>query len=126
VFGLLEFQRAFEWTAARLNLFYVNMQVCAGFPLGAPKQKLYAARVKNWKVHFITKSGFGLDPPVVHDPPLVFNVDADPAEQYPVAADAVPAGVLDSIINECHEFEEQLVWCVYLHASFIVPDCNSK
>ena len=75
----------------------------------------YAARIRNWKAHFITKSAFGLDPPGTHgnrivialpidffhcraavfsdwfpttlglffpqDPPLLFNVDADPAEQ---------------------------------------------
>lgn len=86
--------------------------VCAGFPLGAPKQKLYAARIRNWKAHFITKSGFGLDPPVVHDPPLIFNVDADPAEQYPLAADsdAVPSGVLASIVAASQEFDKALVW----------------
>lgn len=120
-------QSVFAWTASQLNLFCMSVQVCAGFPLGAPKQKLYAARIKNWKAHFITKSGFGLDPPVVHDPPLVFNVDADPAEQYPVAADAIPAGVLDSIMSACHEFEEQLVWCVCVGILLlIVPDCTCR
>ena len=44
---------------ANPNATHVSMGahcVCAGFPLGAPKQKMYAARIRNWKAHFITKS----------------------------------------------------------------------
>ena len=89
---------------------------CSGFPLGAPKQKLYAARIRNWKAHFITKSGFGRDPPVFHDPPLLFNVDEDPAEMYPVPPSAAPAGVLESIVQASKEFEAELVWSRAMNA----------
>lgn len=42
---------------------------------------LYAIRCGQYKAHFITRSGFDFkEPPLVHDPPLLFNVDWDPAE----------------------------------------------
>lgn len=82
---------------------------CSG-PLGAPKQRLYAARHGVWKAHFITKSAFGLDTPVVHSPPLLFNIAADPAEEYPVSRDAAPPGMLASIVQAAADFDATLVW----------------
>lgn len=43
---------------------------------------LSAVRHGPYKLHFITQSGYGLDPPITHSPPLIFNVDEDPSEQY--------------------------------------------
>ena len=43
-----------------------------------------------------------------HDPPLLFNVDADPAEQYPVASTVAPAGILSEIIKASGEFDREL------------------
>jgi hypothetical protein len=71
----------------------------AAFPDGAPHQKLYAARRFNWKVHYITKSGFGQDKPVTHDPPLIFNVAADPAEEFPVAVADAPVSSSSRLIT---------------------------
>jgi hypothetical protein len=44
-----------------------------------------AARVGPWKAHFLTQDGYGQPSPEVHDPPLLFNVEIDPSEQYDVA-----------------------------------------
>jgi len=47
---------------------------------------LYALRHGPYKAHFFTKSEYGPDPEVAHDPPLLFNLDEDPGESYDVAA----------------------------------------
>jgi arylsulfatase A len=48
--------------------------------------QLYAARKGAFKAHFITRSAYGPDMPVRHDPPLLFNLEHDPAERFDVAA----------------------------------------
>lgn len=45
---------------------------------------LFAVRHEGFKVHFKTKSGFGNDPVVDHNPPLLFNVEVDPSEEFPL------------------------------------------
>jgi len=57
--------------------------------------RLYAARKGPYKAHFITRSAFGPDQPVVHDPPLLFNLSHDSGERFDVAAlhPAVLAGL---------------------------------
>ena len=82
----------------------------AAYPDGAPHQKLYAARRWNWKVHYITKSAFGHDPALVHDPPLLFNVAADPAEEWPVDPANAPPGTVEAIAAAVARFEAGLVW----------------
>jgi arylsulfatase A len=47
--------------------------------------KLYAMRHGSFKAHFITRSEWGPDPEVAHDPPLLYNLDHDPSEKYDVA-----------------------------------------
>lgn len=47
--------------------------------------KLYALRHGPYKAHFFTKSEYGPDPEVAHDPPLLFNLDEDPGESFDVA-----------------------------------------
>jgi arylsulfatase len=44
---------------------------------------LYAIRYGPWKAHYYTRPGFGNDPPVAHDPPLLVNVEWDPSETHP-------------------------------------------
>jgi arylsulfatase A-like enzyme len=46
---------------------------------------LMAARVGPWKAHFLTQTGYGQPEPEAHDPPLLFNVEVDPGEQFNVA-----------------------------------------
>jgi arylsulfatase A len=56
---------------------------------------LMAVRLGSFKAHFVTRSGFGPDPPKQHDPPLLFNgfprtsssdgqVEVDPSEAHPL------------------------------------------
>jgi arylsulfatase A-like enzyme len=47
--------------------------------------RLFAARKGPFKAHFITQSSYGKDAPEPHDPPLLFNVQTDPSEQFDVA-----------------------------------------
>jgi arylsulfatase A len=47
---------------------------------------LYAVRYKSFKAHFSTRSEYGGEPPVSHDPPLLYNLDEDPSEKVDVAA----------------------------------------
>jgi hypothetical protein len=51
---------------------------------------LYAVRHGAWKAHWYTRSGFEGDPPVAHDPPLLFNVEWDPSERVPLNTTTVP------------------------------------
>lgn len=46
---------------------------------------LFAIRKGSFKAHFITQSGYGKDGPEKHDPPLLFNLDSDPSENFDVA-----------------------------------------
>lgn len=50
--------------------------------------QLYAVREGPWKAHFVTKRAYRRDLELTrHDPPLLFNLDVDPSEQYDVAAE---------------------------------------
>ena len=50
--------------------------------------ELYAARVDQYKVHFITKSAYGADRSVTyHDPPLLYDLEHDPSEKIDLSAD---------------------------------------
>eukprot|EP01116_Phalansterium_solitarium_P011779 TRINITY_DN2755_c1_g1_i1.p1 TRINITY_DN2755_c1_g1~~TRINITY_DN2755_c1_g1_i1.p1 ORF type:complete len:496 (-),score=128.43 TRINITY_DN2755_c1_g1_i1:322-1809(-) len=46
--------------------------------------KLYAVRWGPWKAHFVTRPGFGKEVPVHHDPPLMFNLNEDLGEAWPL------------------------------------------
>lgn len=46
---------------------------------------VYAMRHGSFKAHFFTKSEYGSDPVVPHEPPLLYNLDHDPAEKFDVA-----------------------------------------
>ncbi len=48
--------------------------------------QLYAARKGPLKAHFITQPAYGADPPLKHDPPLLFDLGHDPSERFNVAA----------------------------------------
>jgi len=49
-------------------------------------QELFAARVGPWKAHFQSRSGYGGEPAVAHDPPLLYQLEQDPGERFDVAA----------------------------------------
>ena len=44
--------------------------------------EVYAARLGKWKAHFRSRSGYGTDAVVVHDPPLLFHLGEDPGERW--------------------------------------------
>ncbi len=48
--------------------------------------KIYAVRKGKYKAHFLTKSGYGSDPVVVHETPLLFDLEVDPSERFDIAA----------------------------------------
>jgi arylsulfatase A len=47
--------------------------------------RLFAARLGKWKVHYWTQPGYGTPAPVAQDPPLLFDLQADPGESFNVA-----------------------------------------
>jgi arylsulfatase A len=47
--------------------------------------QLYAVRKGPYKAHFITRSAYGRDQPVPHDPPLLYHLGHDPSEKYDIA-----------------------------------------
>jgi arylsulfatase A len=48
--------------------------------------QIYAARKGPYKAHFITRSAYGSDEPIVHNPPLLYDLSHDPGERFDVAA----------------------------------------
>jgi len=48
--------------------------------------RLFAVRKNQWKLHLFTQKGYGQPKPDAHDPPLLFDLNADPGESYNVAA----------------------------------------
>jgi arylsulfatase A-like enzyme len=48
--------------------------------------KLYAVRKGTFKAHFTTRTGYGPDAPLPHEPPLLFDLGHDPSEQFNIAA----------------------------------------
>lgn len=47
--------------------------------------ELYAVRKGRFKAHFTTRVEYAAGDPVPHDPPLLYNLEEDPSEQYDVA-----------------------------------------
>jgi arylsulfatase A-like enzyme len=50
-------------------------------------EALYAARLGDWKAHYITRSAYGPDKPEPHDPPLLFHLGEDVGERFNRAAE---------------------------------------
>ena len=49
-------------------------------------ERLFAARLGDWKIHFITQGSYGDPKAVTHEQPLLFNLARDPAEANEVSA----------------------------------------
>jgi arylsulfatase A-like enzyme len=47
--------------------------------------QLYAARKGPYKAHFLTRTGYGPEPAEKHDPPALYDLEADPSEKFDVA-----------------------------------------
>jgi arylsulfatase A-like enzyme len=67
---------------------------------GNASRAIFAARSGRYKVHWISSpgltpnSGKHPSPEMLHDPPLVFDVEADPSEAFPLSDTVLPAGLL--------------------------------
>ena len=73
------------------------------------ESKVYAARHGRFKVHWATRSGFNTsDTGTRHAPPLVFDVEADPSEAFPLDAVALPGTLLPELATKKKEAEAQL------------------
>jgi arylsulfatase A len=49
--------------------------------------KLFAVRKGPYKAHLVTRSAYGPDQPVSHDPPLLYHLGVDPGEKFDVGKD---------------------------------------
>lgn len=50
-------------------------------------EKVFAYRMENYKAHFITKPAYAGNEEIIHETPLLFDLDIDPSEKYDIAAD---------------------------------------
>lgn len=70
--------------------------------------ELYAVRLGDYKAHYVTQGAYGmLGSREEHDPPLLFNLNHDPSEQYNIA-DQYPE-VIEKIRQLVKEHETNLV-----------------
>jgi arylsulfatase A len=69
--------------------------------------KLYAVRKGPYKAHFFTRSAYGRDKEVQHDPPLLYHLGHDPSEKYDISK-AHP-GVIAEIQKEVASHRANLV-----------------
>lgn len=69
--------------------------------------QLYAVRKGAYKAHFWTHSGYSKEPPIRHDPPLLFQLENDPGERVDAAADHPE--VIANILNEVKKHEQNLI-----------------
>eukprot|EP01122_Echinamoeba_exundans_P000943 TRINITY_DN10884_c0_g1_i1.p1 TRINITY_DN10884_c0_g1~~TRINITY_DN10884_c0_g1_i1.p1 ORF type:complete len:514 (+),score=48.19 TRINITY_DN10884_c0_g1_i1:225-1544(+) len=92
---------------------------------------IYAARFQAFKAHFVTRSGFNLDPPVHHSPPLLFNVEQDPGEHWPLdPTESNNAAVLKIIIAAVENQQKTVIPATpqlnpsYMLDPLVSPCCN--
>ncbi len=69
--------------------------------------QLSACRIGPWKAHFVTQGGFGGQPKVQHDPPLLYHLGDDPAESKDVASQHPE--VLEKIQAAVRQHQSQMV-----------------
>ncbi|NBS05537.1 MAG: arylsulfatase, partial [Verrucomicrobia bacterium] len=48
-------------------------------------EKLYAARLGAWKIHYVTQNGYN-DKAIVHEQPWLYNLEVDPSENHEISA----------------------------------------
>jgi arylsulfatase A-like enzyme len=77
-----------------------------------PRPQLAAIRHGAYKAHFYTASAMGKDLRVEHSPPLLFQVDADPAERYLLNASssAELTRVLQAMVHAAKAHVEGIEW----------------
>lgn len=68
---------------------------------------LYAARKGPWKAHFITEWAYRRDNErTAHDPPMLYNLDADPEERFNVAEDHPE--IIQAILEQVARHQDEL------------------
>jgi arylsulfatase A len=81
---------------------------------GNASKHIFAARFGRYKAHWLTSpgltpnSGHVPSPSLQHEPPLVFDVEADPSEAFPLDAAALPRTLLAELAAKKKEAEAQL------------------
>jgi arylsulfatase A-like enzyme len=68
--------------------------------------RIFAVRKGPYKAHFITKSAYGRDDEVQHDPPLLYHLEHDPSELYNIAEQH--PGVIEDIRAEVEKHQQSL------------------
>jgi len=68
--------------------------------------RIFAVRKGPYKAHFITKTAYGRDDEMQHDPPLLYHLEHDPSELYNIA-DQHP-GVIEDIRAEITKHQQSL------------------
>lgn len=71
------------------------------------RDELYAVRKGPYKIHLVTYSGYSPDPPVKHDPPLLFDLESDPGERFDVASEH--PDVVADILREVERHQKVMV-----------------
>eukprot|EP01094_Clydonella_sp_ATCC50884_P025709 TRINITY_DN6869_c0_g1_i1.p1 TRINITY_DN6869_c0_g1~~TRINITY_DN6869_c0_g1_i1.p1 ORF type:complete len:511 (-),score=111.70 TRINITY_DN6869_c0_g1_i1:61-1551(-) len=87
---------------------------------------LQAARCGAFKAHYVTRCGFCHDPPTWHNPPLLFNVNEDPGEQWELDPTDYQS-VLQDINNAVAKHNSTMVKGVpqlNLLNPFVAPCCD--
>jgi arylsulfatase A len=89
---------------------------------------LYAIRYMGFKAHFYTRPGFGNDPPIFYDPPLLYNVEWNPSENVLLDPKKYK-GIIKIIIEEYKRITHSVVKGIpqYGEQSWkIIPCCNNQ
>jgi arylsulfatase A len=67
---------------------------------------LMAARCGAYKAHYITQCGYCENPPVSHSPPILYNIQVDPSESFPLNTTEPQYQTILHIIDEAvHEHQ---------------------
>lgn len=88
--------------------------------------ELYALRYGPWVAHYVTRSDFGNDPPVYHNPPLLRQVEWNPSETISYNTSDYP----DVYLAISTEYERILNETVFGKSQFdlqqfsVMPCCN--
>ncbi|PWU21535.1 MAG: arylsulfatase [Verrucomicrobia bacterium] len=71
------------------------------------KDQLYAVRKGHYKAHLVTYDGYSPQPPVEHDPPILYDLNSDPSERFDIAGEQAEA--VADIMREVEKHKRELV-----------------